>query len=73
MDMKYFIFFIFCFYSSGCSINENKISLSSAEILHDDILTLDTHIDIPLTYMNEIDPSGPTDLQVDLQNCKKVT
>lgn len=69
--MKYFIFFIFCFYSSGCSINENKISLSSAEILHDDILTLDTHIDIPLTYMNEIDPSGPTDLQVDLPKLQK--
>jgi membrane dipeptidase len=27
---------------------------------------LDTHIDIPLTYMIEINPTGPTDLQVDL-------
>lgn len=34
--------------------------------LHDRILTLDTHIDIPLTYMTEIDPTGETDLQVDL-------
>ena len=34
--------------------------------LHDRTLTLDTHIDIPLTYMKEIDPSGATDLQVDL-------
>ena len=34
--------------------------------LHDRTLTLDTHIDIPLTYMKEIDPSGNTDLQVDL-------
>ena len=34
--------------------------------LHDRLLTLDTHIDIPLTYMTEIDPSGATDLQVDL-------
>ena len=34
--------------------------------LHDRILTLDTHIDIPLTYMTEIDPSSETDLQVDL-------
>ena len=33
--------------------------------LHESILTLDTHVDIPLTYMREIDPSGPTDLQVD--------
>lgn len=34
--------------------------------LHDRTLTLDTHIDIPLTYMKEIDPSGQTNLQVDL-------
>lgn len=34
--------------------------------LHDRVLTLDTHIDIPLTYMKDIDPSGETDLQVDL-------
>ena len=34
--------------------------------LHDRTLTLDTHIDIPLTYMTEIDPSGETELQVDL-------
>ncbi len=38
----------------------------SAPSLHERILTLDTHIDIPLTYMTEIDPSGETDLQVDL-------
>jgi len=31
--------------------------------LHDRTLTLDTHIDIPLTYMKEIDPSGATDLK----------
>ena len=34
--------------------------------LHDRTLTLDTHIDIPLTYMTEIDPMGRTELQVDL-------
>jgi len=34
--------------------------------IHADMLTLDTHIDIPLTYMTEIDPSGLTDLQVDI-------
>ena len=37
-----------------------------AAAIHAQTLTLDTHIDIPLTYMTEIDPSGPTDLQVDL-------
>ncbi len=34
--------------------------------IHNEMLTLDTHIDVPLTYMIEVDPSGPTDLQVDL-------
>jgi len=34
--------------------------------LHERILTLDTHIDIPLTYMKEIDPKWETDLQVDI-------
>ena len=33
--------------------------------LHDRILTLDTHIDIPLNYMTEVDPTGATELQVD--------
>ncbi len=44
-----------------------QAEMSAAEIaaLHDRTLTLDTHIDIPLTYMTEIDPSGDTDLQVD--------
>ena len=37
-----------------------------AAAIHAETLTLDTHIDIPLTYMEEIDPSGPTELQVDL-------
>ena len=37
-----------------------------AAAIHAQTLTLDTHIDIPLTYMTEIDPSGATDLQVDL-------
>ena len=34
--------------------------------LHNRTLTLDTHIDIPLTYMGEINPGGMTELQVDL-------
>ena len=39
-------------------------------VLHSKTLTLDTHIDIPLTYMIEIDPTGETDLQVDLPKLK---
>jgi len=39
--------------------------------LHDRTLTLDTHIDIPLTYMGEINPGGPTELQVDLPKLRQ--
>jgi membrane dipeptidase len=34
--------------------------------VHDRTLIVDTHIDIPLTYMTEIDPTSMTELQVDL-------
>ncbi len=49
----------------AASDGSNASELTPAQI-HDQTLTLDTHIDIPLTYMTEIDPSGATDLQVDL-------
>lgn len=38
--------------------------------LHERILTLDTHIDIPLDYMVDIDPQFPTALQVDIPKMK---
>jgi membrane dipeptidase len=69
--MRYFLFLVFCFYLNGCSINEKNASIISVETLHNDTLTLDTHIDIPLTYMTEIDPSGTTELQVDLPKLQK--
>ena len=47
--MRYFLFLVFCFYLNGCSINEKNASIISVETLHNDTLTLDTHIDIPLT------------------------
>ena len=34
--------------------------------LHERILTLDTHVDIPLDYMAAVDPGGVTEAQVDL-------
>ena len=34
--------------------------------IHNQTLTLDTHVDVPLTYMTEVDPGAPTDLQSDL-------
>ncbi|MEP3888898.1 MAG: dipeptidase [Hellea sp.] len=52
----------------AASINEEvkpAVTLDAAAI-HAQTLTLDTHIDIPLTYMDEIDPSKETELQVDI-------
>ena len=50
---------------------ETELTPQQMAEIHDRVLTLDTHIDIPLTYMIEIDPSGPTDLQVDLPKLTK--
>lgn len=56
---------------AACQVSTNSDSVDvtpskSVAAIHGQTLTLDTHIDIPLTYMKEIDPSGDTDLQVDL-------
>ena len=53
---------------SACSQTDSAAPEPEIDIaaLHDRVLTLDTHIDIPLTYMTEIDPTLETDLQVDL-------
>lgn len=37
-----------------------------AKTVHQNTLTLDTHVDVPLTYMLEVDPGGATALQADL-------
>jgi membrane dipeptidase len=52
----------------SCQDGGNKAEEAAVDVasIHAATLTLDTHIDIPLTYMIDIDPSGPTDLQVDL-------
>jgi len=46
--------------------SEKQPASKSVAAIHAQTLTLDTHIDIPLTYMSEIDPSQITDLQVDI-------
>ena len=51
--------------TAGPTQAEAPVKLDAAAI-HAKTLTLDTHIDIPLTYMTEIDPTGETELQVDL-------
>lgn len=50
---------------TGCIPNEPPPDDSGLP-LHERVLTLDTHIDIPLTYMKEVDPKWDTDLQVDI-------
>jgi len=45
---------------------DEALAKPDAAAIHAQTLTLDTHIDIPLTYMTEIDPSMETELQVDL-------
>ncbi len=40
--------------------------IRDSSALHTQMLTLDTHVDIPLDYMTGIDPGIDTDLQVDL-------
>jgi len=57
---------ILAFCLAACSGPQSDESPDVTPKTHAEFLTLDTHIDIPLTYMKEIDPAGPTDLQVDL-------
>jgi len=54
--------------TSACATGPADLDVAS---LHDRILTLDTHIDIPLTYMKEINPSNVTGLQVDLPKLRQ--
>ena len=51
---------------AACSSGDKTEVPEDTRPLHERILTLDTHIDIPLNYMTEIDPQFMTDLQVDL-------
>ncbi len=53
---------------SACATTPGDVDIAA---LHDRTLTLDTHIDIPLTYMGEINPGGMTELQVDLPKLRQ--
>lgn len=56
----------------ACTTTETSAPVPSVKpaqdvtAIHAATLTLDTHVDIPLTYMTDIDPGSATDLQVDL-------
>lgn len=50
----------------ACSQAKSDKALN-AEAVHENVITLDTHVDIPLTYMtDEMDPGMDTDAQVDI-------
>jgi len=51
---------------AACQASDPSPDIKTPAQIHADILTLDSHVDIPLSYMIEIDPAGETDLQVDL-------
>ena len=44
---------------------------SDTAALHANLLTLDTHVDIPLDYMDAVDPNTDTDLQVDFAKMRE--
>jgi len=53
---------------TGCQSKPDSAPVEAAteQTLHERILTLDTHVDIPLNYMDEVDPGWETEAQVDL-------
>ena len=53
------LFMVAC--QSQSDLIEDDFGPKPVAAIHADTLTLDTHIDIPLTYMREIDPSVETD------------
>ena len=63
--MQKFIPIILALSLSACATAPAKTVLV-VDALHAGLTTIDTHVDIPLTYMTEIDPGEATDLQVDL-------
>ena len=65
--------FIFPFVFAGALLSacepsqpRNPIKDTGPQTLHERTLTLDTHVDIPLDYMIDVDPGFLTDAQVDL-------
>jgi len=55
---------------AACSNDVTTQSPIEPSPLHQSLLTLDTHVDIPLDYMKEVDPQWETELQVDLPKMK---
>ena len=55
---------------AGCapqtSDKKTETPQSDSARIHADVLALDTHVDIPLDYMDKVDPGTATDAQVDL-------
>lgn len=65
--MRYFLMSVSAFALTACETLPDALPPSIDDIaVHKAVLTLDTHVDIPLSYMTDIDPGTETDLQVDL-------
>jgi len=58
--------FVFLFAACQDSAPDKADETRDVAKIHADTLTLDTHVDVPLTYMTDIDPGAPTELQADL-------
>lgn len=56
---------VFPLFFAGCA-QIAEIPALDSKTVHDEVLALDTHVDIPLTYMDKVDPGTDTDAQVDL-------
>lgn len=55
-----------CFSACQPAEPRNPVIEKGPQSLHERILTLDTHVDIPLDYMEAVDPGFETQAQVDL-------
>ena len=64
--MKHYSLLVLAAALVACDAKTPEISDADIAAVHSQVLTLDTHIDVPLTYMTEVDPGQQTNLQGDL-------
>ncbi|NNC38935.1 MAG: membrane dipeptidase [Acidimicrobiales bacterium] len=57
--------------SLAACVDKADITDEQVQKLHANVLTLDTHVDIPLTFMTEVDPGVANEYQVDLGKMEK--
>ena len=57
--------------SAALAVAACRDNPSDTAAFHSELLTLDTHVDIPLDYMKVVDPNTDTDLQVDFAKMRE--